>query len=468
MSTHATQDAGYHQALAFLYGRLNFERTDQMPYDKAEFKLDRMRQLLERLGNPQDSLRIVHIAGTKGKGSTSQLLSAMLTLSGYRTGCYTSPHLRHLEERFAVDGRACTPQQVVQLVNRIVPTIERLDQEAQSEGTVGPTFFEITTAMALLHFQSEQCDWSVLEVGLGGRLDSTNVCHPLATVITSISFDHMRQLGNTLAAIAGEKAGIIKHGIPVVTGVVDQEPLDVIVRVAEEQRAPLYRLGRDFDVVYHAPSDAAGGDRPHMELRRLIDDELQVVAQDLQLASLGRHQATNAALAWTVCDLLEARGYNVPVAARRQALAQGAIPARIEMMSHRPAVVIDTAHNAASIRALLDVLRESFPQQRKHLVLGATREKDVDGMLLELVSSFETIICTQYRNNPRGMPADELARHARRIATAEGCVVDFYVRPSPQEAWSELQRIVRPEDLVCVTGSFFLAAEMRAVIDAES
>ncbi len=240
----------YEAALAFLLGRIDYERMLSIPYGQRDFRLDRMRELAERLGNPQEQLQIVHVAGTKGKGSTAATITAILAAAGYRTGLYSSPHLERLEERIALDGQECPPEALAALIERVRPTVLEMDRQA-GPGSHGPTYFEILTALALLYFVEHAVDVAVLEVGLGGRLDSTNICTPAVAAITSISYDHTRQLGSTLAAIAGEKAGIIKPGVPVISGVVDAEPRDVIARIAAEQHAPLVELGRQFEFAYH-------------------------------------------------------------------------------------------------------------------------------------------------------------------------------------------------------------------------
>src|SRR5262245_48974556 len=244
-------------ALQFLLGRINYEHSAAMPYGARAMRLDRMRHLLHELGNPQDRLPIVHIAGTKGKGSTAAITAAILTAAGYRTGLYHSPHLDRVEERLIVDGQTCPPAEFVELIQQVRPVAEAMDrltsppaEPAPTPPPAGgqclsysPTFFELTTAIALLHFVRRAVDAVVLEVGLGGRLDSTNVCRPRVTVITNISFDHTRQLGNTLAKIAREKAGIIKPGVPVVSGVLTDEPRWVIEQVAAAAGSPLRQLG---------------------------------------------------------------------------------------------------------------------------------------------------------------------------------------------------------------------------------
>ena len=220
-------------ALQFLLGRENYERWQKMPYDPARMGIERMRQLLEAIGSPQENLPIVHVAGTKGKGSTAAMIAAALSAAGYRTGLFTSPHLERIEQRIAIDGQPCTAEEFTALLELLRPAVDTLDRRA-AEGRSGPTFFEIVTAMAFLHFSRKKVQAAVLEVGLGGRLDATNVCQPTVSVITSISFDHTQQLGNTLAAIAGEKAGIIKPGVPVVSGVVQVEARNVIRQACQK------------------------------------------------------------------------------------------------------------------------------------------------------------------------------------------------------------------------------------------
>ena len=227
----------YASALDWLMTQINYERTTAVPYETAIFKLDRMRGLLTLLGDPHEGLAAVHIAGTKGKGSTAAMMAGILQASGLRTGLYTSPHLDAVQERIAIDGVACRPEEFAALAADVETAVARLPADEHGQ-PAEPTFFEITTAMAFLHFARRRVDAAVLEVGLGGRLDSTNVCRPSVSIITSISFDHTRQLGNTLAAIAGEKAGIIKAGVSVISGVTGDEPRQVIREVAREvQRA---------------------------------------------------------------------------------------------------------------------------------------------------------------------------------------------------------------------------------------
>ncbi|MGC3971497.1 MAG: Mur ligase family protein [Pirellulales bacterium] len=245
------------RAVEFLVNRIDYERSVAVPYEERQYKLDRMRDLLERLGRPDRKLTIVHVAGTKGKGSTSAMVAAALTACGYSCGLFTSPHLEKLEERFVVDGRMCDGAELAALVERLRPVVAAMDEElAQaSPPEPGPTYFELTTAIALLHFIERGATHAVLEVGMGGRLDSTNVCQSAVSVITSISLDHTKELGDTLAKIAWEKAGIIKPGVPVVSGVTEPEPRDVVRRVAAERGCRLVELRRDFTYDYRPPQN---------------------------------------------------------------------------------------------------------------------------------------------------------------------------------------------------------------------
>ena len=319
-------------AIDFLLRRIDYERVTTSPYGQREFKLERMRALLEAADNPHARYPIVHVAGTKGKGSTAAMLASILTATGRRTGLFSSPHLWRVEERIAIDRRPCDSQEFAKLLRRLQPVVAALDQQAAAESPPesGPTYFEILTAAALLHFAEQKVDMAVLEVGLGGRLDSTNVCSPEVAIITNISFDHMKQLGHTLSLIAAEKAGIIKSGIPVVSGVVDPEPREVIRRIAAERGAPLCELSRDFNFDYLPPPVTGAVDRAS-ECRRAHfnffstsprqrendatdhDDAARLdERRQLPLPLLGRHQAANAAIA-TVEDpyyqALAARAY---------------------------------------------------------------------------------------------------------------------------------------------------------------
>jgi dihydrofolate synthase/folylpolyglutamate synthase len=448
-------------ALEFLLQRIDYERALSIPYRRRQFRLDRMRALMERLGDPHRQLSIVHVAGTKGKGSTSAMVASMLTAAGYRTGLYSSPHLVDVEERLNIDGRACTAEELVALVDQVRPHVEALDREARQTGAAapGPTYFEIVTALAMLHFAQRGVDAAVIEVGLGGRLDSTNVCLPRVSVITSISFDHMKQLGWTLASIAREKAGIIKPGVPVVSGVIDEEPRAVIDEVRRQQGSALIQAGRDFEFVYRPPRAVDhGAEWGEMDFSHRWPGRPYELS-GLKLRLLGRHQAANAAVALAVVEQLRQQGWTLPEAAVRQGLGSAECPARLEVVGRRPTVILDVAHNAASVAALVETMLESFAATRRILVFGTTVDKPVEPMLRLLLPHFETVVLTRYQNNPRALPLETLAAAARAIHPGP-----YRLCQTPAEAWQIVGQLCTPPQLVCVTGSFFLAAEMRREI----
>jgi dihydrofolate synthase/folylpolyglutamate synthase len=460
-------------------GRINYERSALIPYHQRQLKLDRMRQLLTRLGQPDAGMKIAHVAGTKGKGSTCAMVAGVLTAAGYRTGLFSSPHLDRIEERFAVDGQPCTAEELVALVDRLQPIVRVMDEEAAADGDPagGPTYFDVTTAMALLHFVERQVDAAILEVGLGGRLDSTNVCLPAVSVITSISYDHTRQLGNTLDAIAREKAGIIKPGVPVVCGVTEPEPQQVIADVAREHGCRLIRSGCDFGFQYHFPNNVRGSrvaDRGFSESQSAmgtIDFAYTVAGQEFRLekaplAMWGAHQAANAAVALAVIAELRHQGWCVSADAMRLGLRQAALPGRVEIRPGEPTIVLDTAHNPASVRALVEALGEMPRPNRRTLVLSVSRDKDVRAIVGEVVQHFDRFIVTQYQENPRAVAADKLEEVVREALAGRGAEV--VVRPAPREAWRHVRQTAVPGELVCISGSFYLTAEMRQLVLASA
>jgi dihydrofolate synthase / folylpolyglutamate synthase len=463
----------YDAALAFLLGRIDYERMLNVPYGRSDFKLDRMRDLARRLGDPQDRMLIVHIAGTKGKGSTAAMTAAILTQAGYRTGLFTSPHLERLEERISVDGRECPPAELARLIERIRPVVEEMDAAAERDNQ-GATYFEILTAAGLLYFVDQRVDWAVLEVGLGGRLDSTNICQPVVAAITSISYDHTKQLGSTLREIAGEKAAIIKPGVRVVSGVIADEPRRVVAAVAAEQGCRLAQLGEQFDYRYYPAEHLERSDaKPALDFH-FRDAGSRQSYRGLELKLIGEHQAANAAVALaTIVELGEA-GCEVPEAAIRAGLAAVRSPARVEVLARHPAVVLDAAHNVASVEAFVETLRGSFQTDRRILIFATTRDKDARGMLRVLLPYFDRVILTRYQSNPRGTPAEELAALAAELSgacdPAEGrrAGSNWQLAADPAAAWEAARRMATTDSLIGITGSFFAAAEIRAIIEGRA
>lgn len=443
----------YRSAVDFLFGRINYERLAALTMSEGDFKLHRMRRLLDVLGSPEQAIPAIHVAGTKGKGSTSVMAAAMLEAAGYRVGLYTSPHRVQFEERMTVNGALLTPAEVVELV-------EELRQAEASFGEDGQalTFFELTTAMSWLHFRRSKVDVAVVEVGLGGRLDSTNLCRPLATIITSISRDHMRMLGNTLASIAREKAGIAKPGVPMLSGVTIDEPAEAIRDACRHAEAPLFELDRDLLVSNVTP---VVDTNPPGLLRYRFDLKTPWSAvQNLESPLAGFHQVANTALAVSAITRLASEGYPAGQDALRTGLSQVDLPLRLEVLRRNPLVIVDSAHNDASIRALRETIQD-FPARRRTLVFGSSRDKETARLLEIAVPAFDRIIVTPYLLNPRAVPAEELLEIARPLTNAP-----VVAASSPTEAWALAQEGCSPEDLICVSGSFFLAAEFRELLAA--
>jgi dihydrofolate synthase / folylpolyglutamate synthase len=442
----------YEQAIEFIFGRINYERVAAVAYSADDGKLERMQRLLSLLGRPDERLPVVHVAGTKGKGSTSVMTAGILSAAGYRTGLFTSPHVAAFEERMVVDGERPTSEHMVDLVNRLVEPVEKMDGPAQG---AGPTYFELATALAWLYFLDRGAEIAVLEVGLGGRLDATNVCRPLVGVITNISRDHTNVLGSTLAQIAGEKAGIVKRGIPLISGVAAGPAGDVVDRVCRQEESPLYRLGHEFKWRPSANDEkVAEHDFPPIDVETPWGQWKKV-----PVPLRGVHQAGNAALAVATAGLLAAGKLQIPSQAVYDGMSAVQWPARIEVLAESPTVVVDAAHNWASTEALVRTLESHFRARRRILVFAATKDKDFAGLLRLLLPRFDSVILTQYDSNPRRVAVEDLAALAQ-ATSLRPC----HVATDAVSAWQMARRLATREDLICVTGSFFIATELRAII----
>jgi dihydrofolate synthase/folylpolyglutamate synthase len=429
----------------FWYSLIDFERRQPIVGD---LKLDRMRGLLRVLGNPHRALRIIHIAGTKGKGSTAAMLAAILREAGYRTGLFTSPHLCRVEERFQVDGKPIGQDELRAILRDI--------QEAASGHPLpGLTFFEVATALGFLHFRRRRCDAVVLEVGLGGRFDSTNVCLPAVSVITSISFDHMEFLGSSLASIAMEKSGIIKSRRPCVSGVTAPEAREVIERICGERDSPLRQVDADFNYRYE-PGSVRSDD-----IRRLRVAVTTSTRQwpPLEVNLLGEHQAANAAVAIATVEVLRTAGWHLPDAAVAAGLAGVSWPARMEVVGRQPFVVLDCAHNVASANAVVETLNKSFPVGRRFLIFASSSDKDIPGIFRVLAPHFAGAWMTRFTQNSRAVPPERLAELWHEVGGASASH-----SPTAANALQAAQNATSASDLICITGSVFLAGELRPVL----
>jgi dihydrofolate synthase/folylpolyglutamate synthase len=436
----------YDEAVAFWFGRINYEVRSATPQD---LKLERMRALLRLLGNPHDRLRIVHITGTKGKGSTAAMIAAILRSAGYRVGLFTSPHLVRVEERIVVDGSPIAPAELATRMAEVAAAVRELDAGPGPP----PTFFEISTALGYLHFACRRVDVAVVEVGLGGRFDSTNVCRPLAAVVTSIGLDHTAQLGTTLEAIAYQKAGIIKPRVPVVSGVAHPGARAVIERVAAEQDAPVWAVGREFWYGY-TPGTIAVRSRARIGTPQTGEIEYE-------LGLLGEHQAANAAVAVAVVQVLRGLGLSVPEGAVGRGLRDVRWPARVEVVSMQPLVVLDSAHNEPSIEALVRTLTASIEAPgRKSVIFAVSSDKPYPEMLSVLAGYFDHFLLTRYGNNPRCVAPERLLEMLTAVAPSRSAAV----YPTSAEAWLAVRATAAGDDLICITGSVFLAGELSGAV----
>lgn len=431
-------DAAYQQALDYLYSFVDYSLTRNLRNLPEKFNLDRMRALMERLGNPHQKFPVIHVAGTKGKGSTAAMIAGALQAAGYRVGFYTSPHLIEFTERVQVNRQEIPPEAVVAIVEQLKPHVAAIPEL---------TTFELTTAVGFVYFASQAVDVAVVEVGLGGRLDATNVVTPLVSVITSISYDHTSVLGNTLAAIAGEKAGIIKPGRPVVIAPQKEEARRVFVEIAKQRNAPLTQVG--IDVTFSAGEHSLDG-----QSFQVSPNGPAGAPFALTIPLLGPHQVENAATAYTALLAAREQGLVVPDEAIRRGFAAVQWMGRFEILQNDPPVVLDSAHNQDSAMRLVETLRMYFPGRRVVMVFGASEDKDIAGMFAELLPATDELIATQ-SVHPRALEAGKLVEMAQPYGKAAHAILPL------EDALRDALKKAGPDGLVLVTGSLFVVAAAR-------
>jgi len=454
----------YQAALDAIFNHVDYERRRSVPYDGVAWDLERTRRVLSLLGDPQRTLRFVHVAGSKGKGSTAACIEAVLRAAAggrRRTGFYTSPHLHTFRERIRIDGQLLARADLVRLLEEARPAIESVP---------GITTFEIITVLALLHFAQQEVDWVVLEVGLGGRLDATNVVTPAVSVITPISHEHTALLGTELDQIAREKAGIIKPGVPVVSAPQPPEALGAIQATSIQQGARLVRVGRDWQ--WQRTADGLDGQT--FDVFHLGDgmsenngrDEVSGSAppawtlSGLRVPLLGAYQVANATTAVATCWELVRQGVPMDEADLRQGLAGVVWPGRLEVLSRPdqggPAMVVDSAHNRSSVRLLRSALEDYFPGTAPRWIVGISNDKDVEAMLGDLLPGAEAIILVRSRH-PRATDPQRLALSPALVGAGLAVATGGTVAQGLQMALDG----AGPATLICATGSLFVAAEAR-------
>ena len=424
----------------------NYERMTRVGYNSTNFNLARMGRLLAGLGNPHRKLRCVHIAGSKGKGSTATMLASMLAKCGQTVGLFTSPHLIDVRERIQVNGEMIPEADMTRGMGRIAPVVKRLAKDE-------PTYFEILTALALLYFVERKVDIAVVEVGLGGRLDSTNVLKPEVCAITSISYDHVEQLGHTLAKIAEEKAGIFKPGVPAVSAPQPAEVSQALQRVATRVRAPLRFTGHDIEFSYRFESSRPIG--PHTCVSLTTDNSR---FEHLPVPLLGDHQAINCGLALSVMAILKERGFQLDEQQAIEGLAKARLPGRMEMIHDDPRILVDGAHNAASVMALVRAIGQNIPYDSMVVIFGCRADKDIAGMLKHIQLGADKVIFTDGGAPRSADPVDLAAEYSER------CGKMAQVAPRLEDALDIAERAVTREDVICITGSFYLVGRAKRVV----
>lgn len=443
-----------HQAaLAYLNTRANFERVRQDQAMADALKLDRMHALMDALGNVHRALRVVHVAGSKGKGSTCEMVAACLQASGYVTGLFTSPHLVDVRERIRLAGNEIPEAMFDSALAKVRAAAKAIEAD---QGDC--TFFEIITALALVVFAEQAVDIAVLEVGLGGRLDCTNVVNPDVVGLTSIQLEHTEVLGDTLELIAGEKAGVMKPGVVAVSVPQPEGVLDVFRAQAEATGAELKVLGED--VVYSRRFEASHDRGPHPKV--CIGDE-GIGFEHLSVPLLGEHQAANCGLALAILCELREKGFDLPERSVSAGLEQTPRRGRLEEVHDAPRVVIDGAHTPESIRESLRAVGAHMRYDSMVIVFGCARDKQIDGMLSELVRGADKVIFTKSTMNPRAANPGDLASRFAEIPDAPMALSFDEVR----DAINAAARSAGKHDLILVIGSFYLAGETKGMFEAK-
>ncbi|MFC2149073.1 bifunctional folylpolyglutamate synthase/dihydrofolate synthase [Candidatus Auribacterota bacterium] len=431
----------YKDALDFLYSNLDYEKSGPPRYSKKKYDLNRFNRLLAGLGDPHKNFKTIHVAGTKGKGSTAAIISSILVGSGYKTGLYTSPHLISVRERICVGNKPVSASEFKDAISRIKTVLTGLKEDVRDYATV----FEILTAASFLIFERKKVDIAIIEAGLGGRLDATNVIDPVISVITPVSYDHCNVLGNSLKKIAREKAGIIKKGGTVVVSGQRGDVLREIRKIADKRTAGIVRVTDKFraEEIRISPAGSSftlsygNGSIP-----------------DLKIPLVGRHQIENSLTAIATAKCIAGRpGFNIPEKAIRKGLRSVNWPGRIEVAGARPLIILDGAHNVESIRALRKTVKDVFKYKRLILVFGVSGDKDIGGMIREIGPVPDIIIATRAHPS-RGVDPKAIAAGFGRYRK------ELFVEDIPAKAYRKAVRLAQKDDLICVTGSLYLAGKI--------
>jgi len=445
----------YQETLDYIYSFVNYEISPAEAYNRRFYNIKRVEELLARVGNPHKSGKSVHIAGTKGKGSTTVMIAQVLTESGYKTGLFTKPHLIELRERFQIDNELMTEEELISLTERLRPEITEVNRQA----TYGKlTTFEVMVAIGFMFYAAHHCDFQVLEVGLGGTLDATNVIIPEVSIITPISYDHMDVLGNTLTEIACAKAGIIKLGVPVVSSMQRDEAMKVIRDTCIRENAALIRVGYDITCEQR-------GFREEMQLFHVGG---RLGSYDIEIPLLGYYQTDNVPAAVGALEVLIKKGYHVTPESIVKGLSKVNWPGRFQLIDRSPTIVIDGAHNQDSAARLKEAIEKYFSRgkltggaaerySKAILIIGTSSDHDADAIVGELYPLFDKVIVTRSRH-PRAARQEDIVNLLRKYnVTPE-------VTANVEEAVKLARTVAARDDLIVAAGSLFVVGEMLEVV----
>lgn len=410
----------------------------------SSYGLERTYKLLELLDNPQDKLKIIHVAGTNGKGSTTAMITSMLKGCGYKVGMYTSPFLEEFEERIQINGENIPKEKLAQLITKIKYAVDKVIEEGYNH----PTEFEIITVLMFLYFATEEVDFAVVEVGLGGRLDSTNVITPILSVITSISFDHTNLLGNTLEEIAAEKAGIIKSCIPTVIYPQEEMAERVISSKCQELDSKLYKINKEDAKLINIIKE----DKIYQQVKVNLDDEY-----DVKLPLLGEHQILNLAVALKALEVIKDKAPKLNRESIVKSLATVRWNGRLEIMSNSPYVVIDGAHNIQGITQLDKNIKKYFEYKDMYLILGILADKDVEDMVKVITPKAKKVF-TVTPNSMRAETAEKLLEEVKKYNESCEAYNDY------KNAFEDALKLCKKDDLLLISGSLYMIGEMRGII----
>jgi dihydrofolate synthase/folylpolyglutamate synthase len=434
----------YNEAINYVYQFTNYEAVPR-PHADDNYDLRRLFEILERLGNPHLKAKSLHITGTNGKGSTAAMLASVLTAAGYKTGLYTSPHLITTRERFAIDGKMISEAELADIVTRLKPHVEAVNQKA-TYGIL--TVFEILTVLCFVYFAENKLDFQVMEVGMGGRFDATNVIQPEVCWLASISYDHCDILGDTLTKIAGEKCGIIKPGCSVISHPQEEEAATVIRRDCQEKKVKLIEVGKDVT------RKSLQYDFEHQEIE--IKGRLDTYQVSIPL--LGQYQLDNAAAAVAGLEVLIEKGYKITREQIKQGLAAVQFPGRMNIIGRNPLLVIDGGHNPGAAHNLKEAVIKYFQPANRILVIGIAGDKDIQSIIKELAPVFQTVIVTR--------------AHSQRAAKTELLAAEFakfgitaIQTENVVKGLEEAKKQATAQDLIVITGSLYVVGEAKEYIE---